>query len=373
MKIGILTQPLRNNYGGLLQAYALQAFLKKHGHDVMTVDFQKENKPRFFGFKGIALNITKKYIFRKKIKSILPLTEKDKNKINQHSARFIAQNINRTQLITSLEEFTYLTQYNFDAYIVGSDQVWRPPYSPGMSAFFLEFLKDDIKTKRIAYAASFGVDHCDEFSKDELIRYTALAKKFDLIGVREDSAVNLCDRHFGIKAEHVLDPTLLLEKDDYIELIKKDNLPPLDGDMMVYVLDQTEEKKRIISEVKNKYKLKPYSIMPNDIDDVYPPVTKWLKGFMDAKFIVTDSFHGVVFSIIFNKPFIAIGNNDRGLARFLSILKLFNLENHLIVQLQDLEKTLNLLPINYTIINDLLKIKKEHSVLFITNALGEKK
>ncbi|MEX6209541.1 polysaccharide pyruvyl transferase family protein [Providencia huaxiensis] len=133
MRIGILTQPLHNNYGGLLQAYALQHFLKTLGHSPITVDFSSKRKPKLWGIKRIAINSIKKYILKHDIKFIMPINSKN-------TEEFITEYIDKTAKIATLDELSLLSQYNFDAYIVGSDQVWRPSYSPGMSAFFLEFL-----------------------------------------------------------------------------------------------------------------------------------------------------------------------------------------------------------------------------------------
>lgn len=372
MKIGILTQPLHNNYGGLLQAYALQTFLKKQGHNVLTVDFYIEDEKRI-QIKQLIRNFIKKYILRRQIDPIYSLTKKDKLRISQHTSHFIAENIKKTQYISELNELAYLKQYQFDAYIVGSDQVWRPSYSPGMPAFFLSFLKDHDKTKRIAYAASFGVDHCNEFTENELNQYSLLSQKFHAIGVREDSAIALCRKYLKVDAELVLDPTLLLEKDEYIKLINNDITSSPNGNMMVYVLDKNDEKSQIIDDVAKNYKLQSYTIMPNSYDDVFPPVTQWLRGFLDASFVVTDSFHGVIFSIIFNKQFIAIGNKSRGLARFLSILKLFNLENRLIFSHNDLSKIFSQPEINFSDVDKLRKELVRKSTLFIDNALNSVK
>ena len=144
MKIAILTQPLHNNYGGLLQAFALQHYLKAQGYDVLTVDFSSDPTPRFFGIKTVVGNILRKCVLRRKIQSILPITAEQKRVIGQHTNRFTAEHIRTTQKIHSVEEFAYIKQYQFDAYVVGSDQVWRPAYSPGMSAFFLSFLGENL-------------------------------------------------------------------------------------------------------------------------------------------------------------------------------------------------------------------------------------
>lgn len=365
MKIGILTQPLHNNYGGLLQAYALQHFLLKQGHNVFTIDFNDE-KEQQIKINQLIRDGIKKYI----LKRPSPLTKKEKLRISQHTSHFIAEYIRKTQYISDLDEFSYLKQYQFDAYIVGSDQVWRPLYSPGMPAFFLNFLKDDDNnTKRIAYAASFGVEHCNEFSKEELQDYSRLAQKFNAIGVREDSAIALCTKYLSVDAELVLDPTLLLDKSEYIKLINNSITTPSNGNTMTYILDKSDEKSQIIDLVSKHYKAELYSIMPHD-DGVYPPVTQWLRGFLDANFIVTDSFHGVVFSIIFNKQFIAIGNKSRGLARFLSILKLFNLEDRLVFSIDELSKVFDLPPIDFIRVNTEKEKLINKSTSFIANALS---
>ncbi|QSV13331.1 polysaccharide pyruvyl transferase family protein [Photobacterium ganghwense] len=292
---------------------------------------------------------------------------------SQHTERFILENIQTTQKINHKDHLSFIKYYNFDAFVVGSDQVWRPAYNSSLSTFFLDFLdENDTDTKRISYAASFGVDHCNEYSQEEIIKYSRLLEKFDLVSVREDSAVNLCNDVFKVKAHHVIDPTLLLSQNDYQELINKDslNLSENEGDLMVYVLDKSESKKLIIDTISNRLSLSPFTVMAHSENDVFPPVTKWLKGFSDSKFVITDSFHGVAFSILFNKQFIAIGNKGRGLARFLSILKLFNLENRLIHSVEGLEKVDLSTQIDYKIVNEILDKERIKASKLINSSLN---
>lgn len=368
MKVAILTQPLNNNYGGLLQAYALQCYLKTQGHDVLTVDFISDRKPRLWGIKGIISQFIKKFIFNKAVDHVIPINAQAKRAISQHTDRFIMENIRTTQRVTELTEFSYIKNYNFNAYVVGSDQVWRPEYSPGMPAFFLDFLGDDASIKRVSYAASFGLDHCDEFSQNELDNYSRLLQRFDAVSVRENSAVTLCREHFGVEASHVIDPTMLLERNDYCRLVERDNTPISNGNMMVYVLDQSPEKQSIINNIATARGLKPYTVMPES-NGVYPPVTQWLRGFLDAEYVVTDSFHGVVFSIIFNKQFIAIGNPGRGLARFTSLLNMFALDDRLISNIKQLDEQLINNQIDFSYVNDVLKQQKKFAEKFINDAL----
>lgn len=360
MKIGILTQPLKQNYGGLLQAFALQYFLKKQGNDVYTIDFDY-NKTLKRVIKDVVKKIIKHPVY----------TTKQININSQNTARFIAEHIKTTQKITSAKEINYIQKYHFDAYIVGSDQVWRPVYSPNIATFFLDFLQNNDKVKKIAYAASFGVDNLCEFTAEQISYFSSLLSKFDLITVREDSAVDLCQQSFNCEAKHVLDPTLLLTKEDYLKLVDADkhNLTENKGKIMAYVLDKSEDKQKILSAIEKTLGYESYKIMPTKKQPIYPAVTQWLSGFRDAKYVVTDSFHGVAFSIIFNKPFIAIGNKSRGLARFTSILKLFELESRLIFNSNDLSENLINTNIDFDLVNSKLRANQLVSEDLLLNAL----
>lgn len=371
MKIGILTQPLHSNYGGLLQAFALQHHLKGMGHDVVTIDFVSNKKPRFFGLKGIVLNLIKKYIRKEKVKYIFPVSEKEIERIGINTQKFIERNIELTKRFTSIEELYELNNENFDAFVVGSDQVWRPIYSPGISAFFLDFVKRG-STVKISYAASFGTDNCDEYTKDEIAQFTELLKDFNAVSVREDTGVELCRNHFKTNAVHVIDPTLLLSPDVYSNLVVEDNTPPSKGDLMAYVLDRNPDKQKIIDHVAKRKGLSTLYVMPDDNNDIYPNVTTWIKGFIDSKFVVTDSFHGMVFSIIFNKPFIAIGNKDRGLSRFSSLLRKFNLTERLIYSYGPFIDKLCEEEIDYSIVNKKLVEEQDFANEFLLKSLSRR-
>ena len=348
MKIGILTQPLHNNYGGLLQNYALQHVLKGMGYEVETID-------HIFSIKISWLRQILSKIKVRLLHALCPkrynLTRYIPNAQEQAIIRaktnfFIDKYIARTMTLHSTEEFDDIAQSNkYDAYVVGSDQCWRPIYN---GSFFLEmflrFAENQTNVKKIAYAASFGTDEW-EFSPEMTVKCSALAKKFDLITVREASGVDLCRNNLGVDAKHVLDPTMLLDKEDYIKLIENENEPHSPGNLFYYILDPSDEKKTLIKDIATKSGFIPFTVMPKyqeenrtkeDVkerieDCVYPSVTSWLRAFMDAKMVIVDSFHGAVFSIIFNKPFWVIANAKRGNARFESLLSLFGLEDRIIL------------------------------------------
>lgn len=372
MKIGILTQPLHNNYGGLLQNYALQTVLKRLGHDVYTINVKSKNSTKFIRFASI-LKRSAQRLLGQQVRVRTWATAQEAEVISQHTRQFVNRNIVTTESITRKLDSNLLNNYNFGAYIVGSDQVWRPKYSPQLPTYFLDFLENNTDVIKLAYAASFGVDDW-EFTESQTVEFKRLAKLFNAISVREDSGAELCKKYFDVDATHVLDPTMLLDKEVYISLVEKDNIKESPGNLFTYILDSSDEKNSIVKTIANNYNLRPFSVMQTKrfsdkdrqgINDcVFPPVEEWIRGFMDAQFVVTDSFHGTVFSILFNKPFVSIGNKGRGLSRFTSLLKMFNLEDRLIFNSKYYNLD-NLDSIDSERINLILRDEREKSLRFL--------
>lgn len=367
-KIAILTQPLGRNYGGLIQNYALQIVLKNMGFDPLTINRVEKPKSSFREKLGILKNET---INKIKGSYIYNYSIKDKEYINQNLIRFISGNINITKNIISTESLkNQFKNQSFYAVIVGSDQAWRPRYSPNIYNYFLDFLESDKKIKKIAYASSFGTEDW-EYTDEQHIICKRLIKSFDNISVREDSAVNTCENKFNVRATHVLDPTLLIDKETYLSIFEGLNLDSKSG-VFNYQLDNNESSQKFISDLSNNMNLKVFNINGDSLkknNETKPSVESWLKSFYDADFVVTDSFHGTVFSIIFNKPFYAIQNEERGSSRFLSLLKLFDLEDRLITDIklfnfEDLDND-----IDYEIVNKKLSLLREESISFLRNSL----
>ena len=263
---------------------------------------------------------------------------------------------------------------NFDAIVVGSDQIWRPKYSRPIEHAFLSFIRDS-NIKRIAYAASFGVDFC-EYSEKQLAICSSLLKKFDAVSVREDSGIYLCESYFGVKAVQMLDPTLLLSEEDYRDLIVKgENTKPSNGNLLVYILDKTQEKISLVEKIAKEKKMTPFWLDNQDEyrDDfeiekqVKMPVEQWLRSFDEAEFVFTDSFHGCIFSIIFRKQFLVFGNRKRGLSRFNSLLNLFSLNERLIISAN--EYLHNSSPIDFDVVYKKLDSLRKQSYKFIKTEL----
>lgn len=374
MKIGILTQPLHNNYGGLLQNYALQTVLKRLGHDVYTINVKSKKSAKLIRFASI-LKRSVQRLLGQQVRVRTWATAREAEAISQHTHKFVNRNIVTTESITRKLDSNLLNNYNFGAYIVGSDQVWRPKYSPQLSTYFLDFLENNTDVIKLAYAASFGVDDW-EFTDSQTVEFKRLAKLFHAISVREDSGVELCKKYFDVDATHLLDPTMLLDKDAYISLVDNENVKESPGNLFTYILDSSDGKNSIVNTIAHKYNLKPFSVMqPKRFSDkdvqgindcVFPPLEEWIRGFIDAEFVVTDSFHGTVFSILFNKSFITIGNQKRGLSRFVSLLNLFELDNRLV----DEENPFNVNDlfinnINWYKVNKIQEIERAKAINFL--------
>jgi len=328
MRIAIITQPLRYNYGGLLQNYALQTVLKQAGHFVVTLDTEVRTKKNF------------KYYIQAIIRfAIVHLRNHDNKILGQWKYCFTSELLaaNTSRFIKDhieVKKYSTPQESEYDALIVGSDQVWRPMYSD-LKIAFLDFAKTWKKVKRLSYAASFGSDKW-EFNEDEKETCSHLASLFDGISVREETGIKLCKDYLNIKATHVLDPTMLLTKNDYVDGLHIKDQEKSAGKLFYYLLDESPEKMAFVEKAvgilgKSKFTVNSKVENPNApiAQRIQPPVEQWLRAFYDAEFIITDSFHGCVFSLIFNKPFIVFGNEKRGNARFHSLLKLFDQEHRL--------------------------------------------
>jgi hypothetical protein len=373
MKIGIFTLPLHTNYGGILQAYALQKVLRDMGHDAWLINREKNFKLSLLKAPFVYLRrlIRKFILFRKD--AVIFLEQKKRTEyaiISINVQKFIKQNMQPYMAIMHVND---IPKNFFDAIIVGSDQIWRPRYNkPKIENAFLDFTKKWNFVKRIAYAASFGTSNW-EYSKSQKKRCRKLIRKFDAISVREASGINLCKEHFNVDAQLALDPTMLLDALEYIELAKKEK-GGVEGELFAYILDSNKEKQRGINIISQTLKYKPFYTSTDNskanLDKrITTPVEEWLKSFSLAKFIVTDSFHACIFSLLFNKPFIVYGNLERGLSRIQSLLKLFELEDRLIINPNELTLKKITTVIDWAKPNRLLEEYKEKSFQFLKTNL----
>lgn len=374
MRIGILTLPLHTNYGGILQAYALQTVLERMGHQVVV--FDTPNKMPLPPLWKIPLTFAKRLFLKSMGRIDRIFIEKYNNQIRPVIAKEIQPFVDERIHRKVLTNFSTLEAHEFDAIVVGSDQIWRSiyfvPLWQKMEKAYLSFTKG-WNIKRISYAASFGTDKW-EYNEEQTLHSKEALQMFDAVSVREENGVKLCKQYFEVDAIHVLDPTMLLDANDYIELFKQKQTPKSRGNLLNYVLDETDEIKNLIQKVASENKMIPFAVNnPYENDDtkplnqrIKPSVETWLRGFYDADFVITDSFHACVFSIIFKKQFIVVGNKERGMARFASLLKMFGLEERLVDEKFDI-KTLQ--PIDYDKVYNLYGQLRERSLHFLSENL----
>ncbi len=331
-KIGIISLFGFHNYGCLLQCFALQTILKSLGHTPTHIVFTDEkikNKPLFKRVRT----------FLGKIRNSFKTKE-----LKKFADNFIEYRNVKTEEATSIAK-------DYDAFIVGSDQIWRPRFVTfGIQNAFCSFAAPESKPC-ISYAASFGSEEW-EYSEQQTKECAQLAKQFKAISVREASAVQLCKEHLGVEATHILDPTLLLTSNDYKKIIPQKLLSTKaktnKKKVFAFFLDQTKEKETLVDTFlqENDYtQLSSYLVNSEKLVlrsfrkySLYPAVETWLSNFANADFVITDSFHACVFSIIFRKPFICYANVARGNARIPSLLSMLGIApTHLISSLSELQ------------------------------------
>lgn len=359
MKICIVTHPLFHNYGGTLQAFALQESLRRLGHEPITIDYLPDN-----------ITITR-YLLSQLKTLFYYLTFRTSRKFFKYPHRirsykfqnFMDEHITLTKRVRKYK-VSILRKYNAEAIIVGSDQVWRGAYHNSFTQpeLFLKFAKH-YNVPKIAYAASFGVDYW-EYSDKMTKECSELSKLFKAISTREDSGVELCRKYLGVNAVGVSDPTLLLDKEDYDYICKNVNKRK-DKYLLAYLLDITEEQKKLISIFARKIGLD--VLFCTSEKNIEYSVEEWLALYRDASFVITNSFHGTVFSIINNKDFYSVVHENRGKDRFVSLLSRFGLENRLIDDFKNIAETI--VNIDWNAVNKGKKEWKDKSLDFLKTNL----
>lgn len=362
MKIGLLTLPLHSNYGGIIQAVALYNYLEQLGHEVKLIKRDRYN--------SLAKRVAYKLLRATPFQDIKGVRSSQKQK-NLHKA-FIAQHFRKqtARCFTKSDLEKVARNEQFDAIVVGSDQVWRMDYinDGHYASYFLDFA--DSKTRKISYAASFGTDTFTHHSQTSEI--TALLANFSAVSTRESSGLKICREQFSRNdCTQVVDPTLLIDPLFYKQFIRTP--PPTPGEkyLLRYTLDESSEKQSLSRIVRNSIPGITHEISIDTSGKTGRiTVPDWIQAFHDADFVITDSFHGMVFSIIFEKNFYVTVNQERGASRFYSLLALLGLESRVIS-----EKNLASLPgevstIDYSTVTVRLEQLRAQSREFLDSALN---
>lgn len=353
-KIYILTfqEPENKNFGAILQSFAVQNLLGSFEKNTKLIDYRLKKR-----------NILGK--IRAEIEG-------------KGFKEFHNKFLKKTKKIISLELLKSLNQ-EADIFIVGSDQVWRKSIVDiaGFN-FYFDFVDDN--KKKIAYAASFGVDYWEGNEKlTEEIK--PLIKRFDHISVREESGIDICKNTFGKdNVVCVLDPTLMINREEYQPILDdwKDKSHLKRKYIAHMLLDDTEQLRNGSKKIAdylgaeiNYIKGKSFNILGKTIT-LYNKVSQWLTYLKDAELVITDSFHCTVFSIIFHKKFVVVANPTRGIARLETLLGKVGLENRFFTNIDNvLESGILNKDIDYQEVDKKLEVHRKYSMDFLRKALED--
>lgn len=329
MKIGILTHPIHGNYGGMLQAFALQTTLERMGHRTELLKYVSFPEHEFI--KNIPIHI--KYLIRKflSLAGFFPSHPPIRPFLRQKIAKdFEMQFLHTSSPVQVADIARDNIQFDYDTWVVGSDQVWRGAYVRSIVSlpfFFLNFIPEDIRRRSISYAASFGTDVW-EGTPQETEECKRLLNEFKAVSSREFGGVRICREILGRSCEQMPDPALLLNSTDYEHIIENEQLAPIEKDYIAaYILDETPEKRAFMREIADQelldiQEVRHHCIISPHNNRIPCSVGRWLRHLRDSRLVLTDSFHGCVFSMIFNKPFICMENSARGTNRFESLFQM---------------------------------------------------
>ncbi|MBA4850519.1 polysaccharide pyruvyl transferase family protein [Emticicia sp. BO119] len=354
MKIGILTHhyPENRNYGAMLQLFATYTTILKLGHTPVVINY-KFTEDKVESIKSL----TRDFI----------LTHLGTQPFIEFSNKYLP---NKTNEVTS--SCAKELNSSIDLFLVGSDQVWRYSYVPNLEDFFFSFVDDS--HKKISYAASFGLDKLNVPAK-VLERVKELIKRFDAISVRETSGVKICEE-LGVYAQLVLDPVFLLEEEEYLKLIKNEEIFTRVNDRYIahMLLDDYSGNINFINNLASKMNRKVFDLkgikypIVNRITNKLYSIPQWLNFIKNSEMIITDSYHCVAFCIILKKPFICIANPNRGMARLESLLGLLGLK-HLFVTDAEYYKIDQIPEIDYNVVYEKLAFLKANSLEFLKEGL----
>lgn len=403
-RVMVLTQPLWNNYGCLLQAYALQITIKRLGFDVCT----DRRERRFSSFAGNAKDDLKRFVahflLQRKSVKLFPYRFNSEiwQKVSANTQRFVNQRLPTVDFFD--EKGRPREDINKrDVFVFGSDQIWRDSYGR-VETYFGDFLEGK-GVKKIAYAASFGLESW-QFTPERTKRLFDLARSFSGIGVREEDMADLMHKNFSsvagkeadkLEITHVADPTLLLTAEDY-RLLAEDWRKECEssgsqaaetlfqkkgkGILAVYVLDWTNEKRKIMERICSYMNLQAVFLNPErrlgietrrfeGEKSVFRSVESWLSLMQSADFVLTDSYHGTIFSLLFGRKFALVMNSGRGISRFRTLDDLFDLSPYTVSREEDLKKLFAFsVRDEVSFQNSLTKIRN-HSLDFLKQHLAE--
>lgn len=358
MKAGLITFHFVNNYGGLLQTYALYRTInEKLGIECEVIDYRN-----WFIRMTDAIRQFPISVHRKEINAGL-VTMRERKERKRKFNLFIEQNIKLSKRYNSRKKLKNEPP-KYDKYVCGSDQIWNPVITGGVdSAYFLDFVSD--KKNTVSYAASFGTSGLPVKSKGAISKYLS---RIEHISVREKEGSELVKEMTGKEAVQLIDPTFLIAKEEWEALAKN---PKIDDEyILVYMMQRDDSVYEYARKLKERTGLKlvdisRYGYMPENIDtrviDAGP--REFLGLFKNARYVCTNSYHGFVYSIIFEKE-LCLVPCKRFTSRIENLMQLLNLESG-----KNIDEN-NMVKYDPAYIRKIIDRERDKSFTYLVDSLG---
>ncbi len=365
MKVLNITMQAVNNYGSVLQTYATERIFQDLGCEVETLDYIQEN---------LQMNSVRKVLkyggpgWKIKLKQlILLLIKKENTRRAEIMDAFRERYLHLTKRYMSVRELE-ADLPKADVYCTGSDQTWNTVINGVSKAYFLGFAPDD--KKKISFSASFGIEKLPEKDKSEVKK---LLSRYDAISVRESSGLSILNGLGINNATFVLDPTLVVESNIWHDMTSERLIS--EDYIFVYQLNTSRKFVDYVNRFSSHKKLQVVYVKSRKINQYKnaffkenPTIDEWLSLFKYASYIITDSFHGTLFSLIFQKKFIDIYPPNFS-ARIASILKLTGLEGRHVEDLSILDYCDR--EIDYDKVNSIIEERKNLTKSFLRGSLNK--
>lgn len=376
-KVGIITYfDIADGKGRLLQAYALYSAIFKLGYTPQIIDYNPVfDRSLIARLKRASKNMSV-HLFVNIIDTLLKKSLSKsyidaKNRQRVKNSLFIQNHISMTEHVTTSDQL-YNIQTRYDAIVCGSDQIWNPFFATGKdSAYFLQFAD---KYKRISYAPSFGTNN---IPKDILEKLISFIQDIPYCSMREQSSVHMLNEQYGMHLTHVLDPTFLMTREWWNDFAN--SYAPQEPYVLSFLFDNSLFPREITRKIADMLHCKVINIPEDTLYDVifsdkgYADISiiDFVSLFKNATFVCTQSFHGTVLSLLYNRPFLVFNRKvDRmGIfTRINDLLNLVELKNRIIYS----QTSFDLLPpldIDYVRVNTLLEDYRRRSLKFLKEAL----
>ena len=372
-KIGIITYHNHNNYGTMLQAYALQTLIDDLGYEAENINFIPDtslSKSKLFLLRIKRLYV---YIIERKKYITLHNNQKNFNTRNEKFTEFYQRNIKTGNMYYKNTDELMSNPPIYDGYVVGSDQTWNPYASNGPLAFLLPFVSES--KKKGSYAPSVAVSSLTDEQKNRFVKYLS---DFNCLSCREEEGSKLLESVLNREVTTVLDPTFLLSRDKWAEVFPDSDVNE-EKYILTYFLGEKKEHRSFLKELSKKTGLKIVSIpasylemRDNEVEKKWVGPSGFLQLLDKAEIVCTDSFHGTALSIVFNKNFYSFcktadSTETSENSRLYNVLNQFELFDRMI-NLQT-EVPDNLDDIDYEAVNKILEKRKNESMDYLINML----